>query len=89
VVLQGLRTRRSAPGFLHAAIAAAPGCGHLDFVPVMQALGKVGYAHYLSAEFLPPRYISESGSPPEFFDPYCAQTIARLKQAVEAAKVLS
>ncbi len=66
----------------------APGQGHIDLVPVMRALQRIGYAHYLSAEFLPPRFIFEHGSPPEFYDPYCLQTITVLKQAFDAAKGL-
>ncbi len=31
----------------------APGCGHLDFVQIVQTLKKIGYQGYVSAEILP------------------------------------
>jgi len=31
----------------------APGCGHLDFVKIVQTLKKIGYQGYVSAEILP------------------------------------
>ncbi len=31
----------------------APGGGHLDFKPILQALGRTGYAGWISGEFLP------------------------------------
>jgi len=31
----------------------APGCGHLDFVKIVQTLKKIGYQDYVSAEILP------------------------------------
>ena len=31
----------------------APGCGHIDFLPILRALHDVGYGGYLSAEILP------------------------------------
>ena len=66
----------------------APGRGHIDLVPVMRTVQRIGYVHYLSAEFLPPRLIFEQRSPPEFYDPYCLQTITVLKYAYETAKAL-
>lgn len=31
----------------------APGCGHIDFLPILRALQDAGYVGYLSAEILP------------------------------------
>jgi sugar phosphate isomerase/epimerase len=63
----------------------APGHGHIDLVPAMAALQAIAYRHYVSVEFLPPRFIFEHGAPPEFYDPYPAETIAALRHAWKAA----
>jgi sugar phosphate isomerase/epimerase len=53
---------------------AAPGVGHIDFRPVLQALVDVGYDGYLSFELLPatadPFAALASGGGEEFFDHY-------------------
>lgn len=35
---------------------AAPGMGHIDFVPIMQALKDIGYSGYVTMELIPPAY---------------------------------
>ena len=62
---------------------AAPGAGHLDFVPIMQALVDVGYQGYLSFELLPasadPFAAMKAGGQEAFFDPYTEQAIRHMK----------
>ena len=66
---------------------AAPGAGHLDFVPIVQALVDVGYQGYLSFELLPasadPFGAMKAGGQEAFFDRYTEQAIRHMK-AVEA-----
>ena len=66
---------------------AAPGAGHLDFVPIMQALVDVGYDGYLSFELLPasadPFGAMKAGGQEAFFDKYTEQAIRHMKD-VEA-----
>lgn len=66
---------------------AAPGEGHLDFVPIMQALVDVGYQGYLSFELLPasadPFGAMKAGGQEAFFDLYTERAIKYMKQ-VEA-----
>ncbi len=66
---------------------AAPGVGHLDFVPIVQALVDVGYQGYLSFELLPasadPFGAMKAGGQEAFFDRYTEQAIRHMK-AVEA-----
>jgi sugar phosphate isomerase/epimerase len=66
---------------------AAPGAGHLDFVPIVQALVDVGYQGYLSFELLPasadPFGAMKAGGQEAFFDRYTEQAIRYMK-AVEA-----
>ena len=66
---------------------AAPGAGHLDFGPIMQALVDVGYQGYLSFELLPasadPFRAMKAGGQEAFFDPYTEQAIRHMKD-VEA-----
>jgi sugar phosphate isomerase/epimerase len=66
---------------------AAPGAGHLDFAPIVQALKEVGYDGYLSFELLPPFAdpfgAMKAGGQEAFFDTYTEQAITHMKQ-VEA-----
>lgn len=63
---------------------AAPGAGHLDFVPIVRALVEVGYRGYLSFELLPaaadPFGAMKAGGQEAFFDKYTAQAINHMKQ---------
>jgi sugar phosphate isomerase/epimerase len=63
---------------------AAPGAGHLDFLPIMQALVDVGYSGYLSFELLPasadPFRAMKAGGQEAFFDPYTKQAIRHMKE---------
>ena len=66
---------------------AAPGAGHLDFLPIMEALVDVGYSGYLSFELLPasadPFRAMKAGGQEAFFDPYTEQAIRHMK-AIES-----
>jgi len=63
---------------------AAPGKGHLDFVPIMQALKDIEYSGYLSFELLPasadPFGTLKKGGGREFFDDYTEQAITYMKE---------
>lgn len=62
---------------------AAPGAGHLDFRPIVQALLDVGYRGYLSFELLPasadPFGAMKAGGQEAFFDRYTEQAIGHMK----------
>ncbi|MFY4776318.1 TIM barrel protein [Metabacillus sp. RGM 3146] len=62
---------------------AAPGAGHLDFVPVIQALKDIDYQGYISYELLPaaadPFGVLEKGVGEEWFDKYAEQSIKYIK----------
>jgi sugar phosphate isomerase/epimerase len=64
---------------------AAPGSGHIDFVPIVQALVDVGYDGYISFELLPaaadPFATLATGGGDEFFDEYTEQAIRVSKDA--------
>jgi sugar phosphate isomerase/epimerase len=63
---------------------AAPGHGHIDFKPVVQALKDAGYRGYISFELLPaagdPFLALKGGKAQEFFDEYTESAIAYVKQ---------
>jgi sugar phosphate isomerase/epimerase len=63
---------------------AAPGSGHLDFLPILQALIEVGYSGYLSFELLPasadPFGAMKAGGQEAFFDRYTEQAIRHMKE---------
>jgi sugar phosphate isomerase/epimerase len=63
---------------------AAPGKGHLDFVPIMQALKDIGYRGYCSFELLPasadPFGTLKKGGGREFFDEYTRSAIDYMKK---------
>ena len=65
---------------------AAPGKGHLDFVPILKALKEIGYAGYIAFELLPasadPFGTLKKGGGREFFDEYTKLAIEAMK-AVE------
>ena len=62
---------------------AAPGRGHIDFRPIIQAIKDIQYEGYLSFELLPaaadPFRVLKSGSASEFFDQYTQEAIATIK----------
>jgi sugar phosphate isomerase/epimerase len=64
---------------------AAPGCGHIDFRPILATLAEVGYDKYLSFELLPatadPFAALAGGGGREFFDAYTKQAIEHTKGA--------
>ncbi len=66
---------------------AAPGAGHLDFAPMVQALIDIGYQGYIAFELLPaaadPFATLKSGGGDEFLDAYTELAIKTIK-AVEA-----
>lgn len=63
---------------------AAPGAGHLDFLPIMQALSDVDYQGYCSFELLPasadPFGAMKAGGQEVFFDPYTEQAIQHMRE---------
>lgn len=65
---------------------AAPGRGHIDFVPVLRALRDIGYDGYLSMELIPPAadpfpFLTPGGPRhEEFFDEYTRGSIDYLKK---------
>ena len=66
---------------------AAPGQGHTDFEPIVQAIIDVGYEGWISYELLPAAgdvwgVLSGAGAP-EFLDPYSQSSIAHTK-AIES-----
>jgi len=62
---------------------AAPGAGHIDFAPIMQALVDVGYDKWLSFELLPAAADPFGGGrQEEFFDRYTEQAINHIKGRV-------
>ncbi|MBB5755169.1 sugar phosphate isomerase/epimerase family protein [Prosthecomicrobium pneumaticum] len=62
---------------------AAPGAGHTDFVPIMQALKDVGYEGHITFELLPassdPFATLRQGGGREFYDAYTRQAIEVIK----------
>lgn len=62
---------------------AAPSKGHLDFVPIMQALKDINYKGYISFELLPagadPFATLKAGGGQEFFDDYTKLAIEYCK----------
>jgi sugar phosphate isomerase/epimerase len=63
---------------------AAPGQGHMDFVPILQALKDIDYQGHLSFELLPaaadPFGTLKRGGGREFFDDYTRQAIEFCKK---------
>lgn len=62
---------------------AAPGVGHIDFLPVLKALREIDYQGYLTFEILPaaadPFGVMRRGGGQEFFDQYTKQCIDYIK----------
>jgi sugar phosphate isomerase/epimerase len=83
--------RRAAGRLFHVHFAdsqrAAPGAGHLDFAPLVQALVDIDYQGYIAFELLPaaadPFATLRSGGATEFLDTYTELAIKTIKQ-VEA-----
>lgn len=81
--------RRTGPVLNHVHLAdsnrAAPGAGHIDFVPILAALREIDYAGYLSFELLPasadPFGVMQAGGHEDFLDRYTEQAITRLREA--------
>jgi sugar phosphate isomerase/epimerase len=65
---------------------AAPGAGHIDFRPIMQALADVGYDKWLSFELLPPFAdpfrAMQAGGQDAFFDVYTEQAINHIRSCM-------
>jgi sugar phosphate isomerase/epimerase len=66
---------------------AAPGRGHLDFKPIVEALRDIQFTGYASFELLPAAGdvfgVLKGGKAPEFFDQYTEESIRYMKK-VEA-----
>jgi sugar phosphate isomerase/epimerase len=79
--------RRYADQLVHFHLAdsnrAAPGKGHIDFVPIMQALKDIGYDGWLVFELLPgggdPFASLKAGGAQEFYDEYTEFAIRYMK----------
>lgn len=82
--------REAGPYLQHVHLAdsnrAAPGAGHIDFRPIMQALAETGYDGYYSFELLPPFAdpfrAMRAGGQDAFFDRYTEQAIAHIKSCL-------
>ena len=65
---------------------AAPGAGHIDFRPIMQALVDVGYDGWCSFELLPPFAdpfrAMKAGGQDAFFDAYTEQAINHIRSCL-------
>jgi sugar phosphate isomerase/epimerase len=80
--------RRTGPLLNHVHIAdsnrAAPGAGHTDFRPVLQALADIDYSGYVTFELLPPSAdpfgVMAAGGHQAFFDQYTEQAIGTIRQ---------
>jgi sugar phosphate isomerase/epimerase len=63
---------------------AAPGQGHIDFLPILHALKEMDYQGYVAFELLPasgdPFGALEKGEGKEFFDQYTEQAIRTIKK---------
>jgi sugar phosphate isomerase/epimerase len=72
---------------------AAPGQGHTDFVPILEALRDMDYQGYLTFELLPPSAdpfgVMKAGGHQDFFDRYTEQAITRIKEAESTLQVAS
>ena len=83
--------RQTGPLLNHVHLAdsnrAAPGTGHTDFRPILEALRDVDYEGYLSFELLPPSAdpfgVMQAGGHQDFLDRYTEQAISHLR-GVEA-----
>lgn len=66
---------------------AAPGRGHIDFKPIVQALKEIGYEGYISMELLPaaadPFMVLNGSRCEEFYDQYTEESINFLKKLFE------
>ena len=79
--------RRTGPLLNHIHLAdsnrAAPGQGHTDFAPILEALREIDYQGYLTFELLPPSAdpfaVMQAGGHLDFFDRYTEQAITRIK----------
>jgi len=80
--------RASGKALIHVHLAdsnrAAPGAGHMDFLPIMKALKDIEYEGYLTFELLPasadPFGTLRRGGGKEFFDTYTEQAIKYMKE---------
>jgi sugar phosphate isomerase/epimerase len=67
---------------------SAPGEGHTEFGPILQALADIDYKGYLSFELLPasadPFGVMEAGGHMDFFDRFTQQAIEKIRQSEQA-----
>lgn len=86
--------RASGDALIHIHLAdstrAAPGAGHIDFLPILQALKDINYPGYLTFEILPasadPFGVMKRGGAQEFFDKYTKQSIEVIKEIAKQVK---
>lgn len=80
--------RQSKDGLIHIHLAdtnrAAPGIGHMDYLPILKALKEIDYQGYLTFEILPaaadPFGVMRKGGHKDFFDNYTGQCIKYIKE---------
>lgn len=90
----GRALREAGPLLNHVHLAdsnrAAPGAGHIDFEPIVQALADIDYRGFVTFELLPasadPFGVMRAGGHQDFFDRYTEQALREIK-AVEARLV--
>ncbi len=92
-IAQAIRTIGSRLVHVHLADSnrAAPGYGHLDFKPIVQAIADVGYTGWISYELLPAAgdvwgVLSGAGAP-EFLDEYTEAAITHTKAIVRELRL--
>lgn len=86
--------RASGDALIHIHLAdstrAAPGVGHIDFLPILQALKDINYPGYLTFEILPasadPFGVMKRGGATDFFDKYTKQSIEVIKEIAKQVK---
>jgi sugar phosphate isomerase/epimerase len=86
--------RASGDALIHIHLAdstrAAPGVGHIDFLPVLQALKDISYSGYLTFEILPasadPFGVMKRGGAQDFLDKYTKQSIDVIKEIAKQVK---
>lgn len=85
-IAQAIRNTGSLLNHIHFADSnrAAPSKGHLDFLPIMQALKDIDYSGYITFELLPasndPFGTLKEGGGREFFDEYTELAIKVIKE---------
>lgn len=89
-IADAIRRTGSLPNHVHLADSnrSAPGEGHTDFAPILEALRDIDYRGYVTFELLPPSAdpfaVMRAGGHRDFFDRFTAQAIERIRD-IEAS----